>query len=491
MARLPTKQSELSILRSFANMPDDVMSGTPSDYVTRAILPKANDFSARGSAFGPNGMPPFNNSPILDQALSSGLPFRQAAQAAGNIAGTNVKSEMDNVVRAAQDTPESRAMSAAAEIMKKYPGAATGLTSLMPYEIVLDKYASSFGIDKEDIERAIEKAKSRADETAFPDVPIEYAPITGTPKLTPKSSFDIPAPQTDRAIGIPATFTDEDILDPEGAGTGPTDPDAADYAGATDDAGAGEAAKSYTTFREDATGQSGAFDESTPSHVGLSSSEMFESLAREKLGPDVSQPNRLQSVLRGQSHALGMWIMAVLKKHVPASAISGVDPETSEFPAEGIDPGISEYHYWKYGAPVKENDPEVQRLYKAFRKASKIGYRLGNAEGDLMSFDWDEEDEFADLSRNQKEAIGTFVNNSLRLDRGYEKALVDFMYGRTGRGSIGGIMLNASNNTYQYWENEGVRRPQQPARGYIDFYEETLEGSGKKTEKPDSFIQGG
>ena len=486
MARLPTKQDEQSLIRSFASMTNDIMSGTPSDYVTRAILPKANDFSARGPDFGTSGMPPFNNSPILDQALGSGLPFRQAAQAAGNIAGTNVKSEMDNVVRAAQDTPESRAMSAAAEIMKKYPGAATGLTSLLPYDIVLDKYASSFGIDKEDIERAIEKAKSRADETAFPDVPIEYAPITGTPKLTPKSSFDIPAPQTDRATGIPVTFTDEDILDPEGAGTGPTDPDA------TDDAGAGEVAKSYTTFIEDAAGQPGAgVDASTPSHVGLSSSEMFESLAREKLGPDVSQPNRLQSVLRGQSHALGMWLMAVLKKHVPASAISGFDPETSEFPAEGIDPGISEYNYWKYGIPVKENDPEVQRLYKAFRTASKIGYDLGDAEGSRLVYDWDEEDEFSDLSHNQKMAIGQFVNDSLRSDMGYEKALVDFMYGRTGRGSIGGIMLNASNNTYQYWENEGVRRPQQPARGYIDFYEETLEGSGKKTEKPDSFIQGG
>ena len=288
MARLPTKQSELSILRSFANMPDDVMSGTPSDYVTRAILPKANDFSARGPDFGTSGMPPFNNSPILDQALSSGLPFRQAAQAAGNIAGTNVKSEMDNVVRAAQDTPESRAMSAAAEIMKKYPGAAIGLTSLMPYEIVLDKYASSFGIDKEDIERAIGEAKSRADETAFPDIPIEYAPITGTPKLTPKSSFNIPAPQTDSPIGIPATFMDQAILDPEGAAQG------MDY-----------------------------WD--TPSHVGLSDSEQFEALARRKLGTEANQPGRLDAVQRGMSHARGMWLFSLLKNGVSSSTLTGQD----------------------------------------------------------------------------------------------------------------------------------------------------------------------
>ena len=381
MARLPTKQSELSILRSFANMPDDVMSGTPSDYVTRAILPKANDFSARGPDFGTSGMPPFNNSPILDQALSSGLPFRQAAQAAGNIAGTNVKSEMDNVVRAAQDTPVSRARSAAAEIMKKYPGAAIRLTSQMPYEIVLDKYASSFGIDKEDIERAIGEAKSRADETAFPDIPIEYAPITGTPKLTPKSSFNIPAPQTDSAIGIPATFMDQAILDPEGAAQG------MDY-----------------------------WD--TPSHVGLSDSEQFEALARRKLGTEANQPGRLDAVQRGMSHARGMWLFSLLKNGVSSSTLTGQDDYLKGYKDFEVDRDIAQsaeesfYNYLKGGKRLNEDDPDVERYYKAFRKASNVAYDLGSTTLGLQG--WDADNEFADLSADQKGLIGLWVTLSVR-----------------------------------------------------------------------------
>ena len=457
MARLPTKQSELSILRSFANMPDDVMSGTPSDYVTRAILPKANDFSARGPDFGTSGMPPFNNSPILDQALSSGLPFRQAAQAAGNIAGTNVKSEMDNVVRAAQDTPESRAMSAAAEIMKKYPGAAIGLTSLMPYEIVLDKYASSFGIDKEDIERAIGEAKSRADETAFPDIPIEYAPITGTPKLTPKSSFNIPAPQTDSAIGIPATFMDQAILDPEGAAQG------MDY-----------------------------WD--TPSHVGLSDSEQFEALARRKLGTEANQPGRLDAVQRGMSHARGMWLFSLLKNGVSSSTLTGQDDYLKGYKDFEVDRDIAQsaeesfYNYLKGGKRLNEDDPDVERYDKAFRKASNVAYDLGSTTLGLQG--WDADNEFADLSADQKGLIGLWVTLSVRGGRGYEQDIVNFKHGRTGRGALGKFTLQASDATHEYWQNQGIRMPEERATGFIDFYENTKEKSGKKVEQP-VFSQGG
>ena len=423
MARLPTKQDEQSILRSFANMQNDIFSGNQPEFLANTNAQ-------------PNGIPPFNNAPTFEQAFESGLSFPQAVAASSKVASDQVKSQVENEIKAAQNTPENRANIAAAEILRAYPAVSSDVSLADPYEIVFDSFSNNFGFPKEDIKSAIESARNASNKMAIDKINLAVESSAPMPQVKTEKP-DVPAEDmTPKEATEVAEGLIEDIVSASPSTSVPLEE---------------EAAGSGMPTVEDIPGAGLEF---VPGDVFSTPKDAYESVARQRLGQKVQVPGLLDQVLRGFGHSFGMAATAAILEDKPF--------DTDYY-----------YNYLTNGQVVNPQSKEAKDVYSSIKRAENLYYKEDDSswQAKIGSHYWtDESDNKYDqnLSEIQAQNIGYIASMPL-----LQRAIVDFNNNVLGQGFFGESYQKRKDQEYRDWSSDmpQIITPTKRKTGYIEHSE--------------------
>ena len=185
----------------------------------------------------------------------------------------------------------------------------------------------------------------------------------------------------------------------------------------------------------------------------------FRSVAMKKLGPTKAyRPEYMNAAMRGYPNALGHLLF---KNLTDLSETENWHGRSEEDKRKG-----SFYNVLDSGAPATAE--EIARWWPALVLASSRLYTTDDPTG------WAKGTQYEGLSDEVKMYISLVVENPK-----YENAIVAAREGLTGRGHVGGMLLDGLNRRKVHWENTQLRDPDAPWGGFIAFHDK--DRAGEKT----------
>ena len=523
---MATTSEESSLIRSFANLPGSVMAGRQPDFMLDVMGIGGDPRAAGGFAEWQqrNAPPP---SSIFASLTDQGMDPANAAKGAAAMSNDESMANAQSEVRVAQTDRVSRAKLAAREFIQNFPEAALGFDPLDDrLRNAISDYARNFDISEDEIRNALKNVER--DMAVPPPPPIEapgsappppptplqilpptppISPMTGMPGMVPPAVMPRGAVQTtDPFAGYPAVRDIEqpslmavpsaaavppwsvpEELSPQipvpvpaptpvpvpaptpvpapapGAGM-PLDPGfqaGIQYDEDILEASITEAMASQLPPEEAVPavpdGQTEA-EVAVGSYIGSPNltnvdspdavffgqysdpySAIFESKVRSEMGDrGTRNPALVATAMKGKEHALGSWV---------------IDTAPQEFDPLG---------YGSYLEAPKSTDEVIRKQnYAALSKASALAYQNPDD-----SFAWTEGTPYWDWENAEKTLYHSIVTQQPEV----EFSIVLANEGITGRGPFGQSQMQGARNAFRYWQNEQIRDPNAPKRGFISFW---------------------
>ena len=531
---MATTAQERSLISSFGKLPESTMAGRPPDFMMDVMGVGGGDPRAAGGFAEwqqRNASPPPS---IFASLTDQGMDPANAAKGAAAMSNDESMANAQAEVRVAQTDRGSRAKLAAREFMQNFPEASLGFDPLDDrLRNAISDYARNFDVSEDEIRNALKNVEQdlaapppapiEAPGSAPPPPPVTLQmqtpappinPMTGIPDLAPRAvtprgttqqtdpfagyaalqdieqpslkvtpaegtvlpwdkpeelspqipvpvpaPTPVPAPMApppvvttppiDPGTGMPglvppkeAIEYDEDILEASASVT-------ADMAGQLPAEEAVPAVPDGQTEAEVAVGSyiggTNLTDVDHPDAVfGQYSdpySAIFESKVRSEMGDrGTRNPALVATAMKGKEHALGSWVIDTAPQKV----------------------GTAEGAYGSYLEAPKSTDEAIRKQnYAALSKASALAYQNPDD-----SFAWTKGTPYSDW----KDAEKTLYHSIVTQQPEVEFSIVLANEGITGRGPFGQSQMQGARNLFRYWQNEQIRNPNAPKRGFISFW---------------------